>query len=79
MKENDEIKSWNDLKNEFKFKQPLYFKWMQLVNSIPSNWKNNLKHSNTYSQNFILLDHYLVKSNSLFSIEKLKQRESYSL
>ena len=48
---------------------------MQLVNVIPSNWKNNLKHSDTYSQNLIFLDHHLVKSNSLFSIEKLESRK----
>ena len=57
--------------------QRLYFKWMQLVNSIPSNRKSHLKHSDTYSKNLILLDHHLVKSNSLFSIEKLGSRGLY--
>ena len=52
---------------------------MQLVNAIPSVWKNNLKHSNTNSQNLILVDHHLVKSNSLFSIEKLDSRELYCI
>ena len=52
---------------------------MQLVNAIPSNWKNNLKPSDTYSQNLILLDHHLVKSNSLFSIEKLESIELYCI
>ena len=33
------------------------------------------EHSDTYSQNLNLLDHHLVKSNSLFSIEKLESRE----
>ena len=79
MKENGEIKSWNDLKNEFKLEQRLYFKWMQLVNVIPINWINNLKHSDTYLQNLILLDHHLVKSNSLFGIEKLDSRELYCI
>ena len=79
MKENGETKSWNDLKNEFKLEQQLHFKWMQLVNDISSNWKNNLKHSDTYSKNLILLDHHLVKSNPLFSIEKLESRELYCI
>ena len=80
MKENGKIKSWNDLKNEFKLEQRLHFKWMQVVNAIPSNWKNNLKkHSDTYSQNLILLDHHLVKSNSLFNFEKLESRELYCI
>ena len=73
------MNSWNELKNEFKFEQQLYFKCMQLFNAIPSNWKNNLKHSDTYSQNLILLDHHLVKSNFLFSIEKLELREIYCI
>ena len=42
MKENGDIKSWNDLKNEFKLEQQLYFKWMQLINTLPSNWKKIL-------------------------------------
>ena len=79
MKENGEIKSWNHLKKAFKLEQRLYFKWMQLVNTIPSNWKNNLKHSNTYSQNLILLDNHLVKSNFWFSIEKLEPKELYCI
>ena len=69
MKKNSEIKSWNDLKNEFKLEQRLYFKWMQLVNAIPSNC----------SQNLTLLDHHLVKSNPLFNIEKLEPRELYCI
>ena len=79
MKENGEIRSWNDLKTEFKLEQQLYFKWVQLVNAIPSNWKNNLKHTDTYLQNLILLDHHLGKSNCLFSIEKLELREFYCI
>ena len=39
MKENRKIKSSNDLKIEFKLEQSLYFKWVQLVNAIPNNWK----------------------------------------
>ena len=50
---------------------------MQLVHAIPNNWKNNLKHSDTYLQNLILLDHHLVKSKSLFNIEKFGSRELY--
>ena len=79
MTENCEIKSWNDLKNEFKLEQRLYFKSMQLVKTIANNWRNNLKHSNTYSQNLILLDHHLVKSNSLLNIKKLEAIELYGV
>ena len=52
---------------------------MQLLNAIRSNWKNNLKHSSTYSQNLILLGHHLLKSIFLFSIEKFESREFYCI
>ena len=52
---------------------------MQLLNAIRSNGKNNLKHSNTYSQNLILLGHHLLKSISLFNIEKFESREFYCI
>ena len=38
---------------------------MQLVNAIPSNRRNSLKHSDTLSQKLILLDHHLVLKNSI--------------
>ena len=44
---------------------------MQLVNAMPSTWENNLKHSDTHSENLILLDDHLVNPNSLFDIENL--------
>ena len=52
---------------------------MQLVKTITNNWRNNLKHSNTYSQNLILLDRHLVKSNSLLNMKKLKVIELYCI
>ena len=67
MEENGEIKFWDDSKNERKLEQRLYFKWMQLVNAIPSNWKNNLKYSDTNSQNLIwqnLIFYLVLKSSS---------------
>ena len=52
---------------------------MQLVNAIPSNLKNNLKHSDTCSLNLILLDHHLVNSKFLFNTEKRESRELYCI
>ena len=37
--------------------------------------KKNPKHFDTSSQNLILLNHHLVKSNSLCNIQKLESRE----
>ena len=34
MRENGKRKSWNNLKNEFKLEQRLYFRWIQLIHAI---------------------------------------------
>ena len=79
MKENGEIKSWNDLKNELKLEQRLYLAGCNLLTLYQVIGKTILKHSDTYSQNLILLDHHLVKSNSLFNTEKLESRKLYCI
>ena len=74
MKENGDIKSWNDLKNEFELEQRLYFKWLQLVNAIPSNGKTILK-----TFRYLLTEPYflhLVKSNLLFQYRKARVKRT---
>ena len=52
------FKSWNELKAEFNLADNLYFSWMQLINSIPLNWRNIIK-NNCSSTNLLLLKGYL--------------------
>ena len=63
------FKSWKELKTEFNLPDCLYFSWMQLINSIPLNWRN-IK-NNCSSTNLLLLNHDLVKKNNLISLYKL--------
>ena len=35
-------KEWMKLKHEFNLNNNLYFKWMQLIHSIPQKWKNTI-------------------------------------
>ena len=63
------FKSWKELKTEFNLPDYLYFSWMQLINSIPLNWRN-IK-NNCSSTNLLLLNHDLVKKNNLISLYKL--------
>ena len=49
---------------------------MQLINSIPLNWKNTIK-NNCSGTNFLLLNHHLVKKNNLVSLGKLHFQELY--
>ena len=40
---NGSCKNWYTVKHEYDLQNNLYFQWMQLVNAIPSNWKNIIK------------------------------------
>ena len=54
----------------------LYFKWMQLIRSIPQKLKNTIK-NNRISENLLFLNHHLIKCNILFSLEKLNSKKLY--
>ena len=38
-------KEWMKLKHEFNLNNNLYFKWMQLIHSIPQKWKNTIQNN----------------------------------
>ena len=37
--ENGELKSWQNILNDFQLTQKSYFKWFQLIHAIPRPWK----------------------------------------
>ena len=43
---NGFFKNWHAVKHGYDLQNNLYFQWMQLVNAIPSNWKNIIKQNN---------------------------------
>ena len=54
----------------------LYFKWIQLIHSIPQKWKNTIN-NNRISENLLFLNHHLIKCKILLSLEKLNSKELY--
>ena len=54
------LKPWIELKQEFSLNNNLFFKWVQLCDSVPKNWKAILKASES-SDNLIYMDHHLIK------------------
>ena len=69
-------KEWMRLKHKFNLNNNFYFKWMQLINSIPQKWKNTIK-NNRISENLLFLNHHLIKCNILLSQKKLNSKELY--
>ena len=55
----------------------MYFKWIQLVPAIPNHWKRKLTENKINSQNISYVNHHLIKSNQIYSLEKLTVKELY--
>ena len=66
---NGELKSWQKILSDFQFTQKPYFKWFQLIHSIP----NHLLNDKGNCKNILYLNHHLIKTNQILAIGKLKK------
>ena len=65
--------------DEFNLDKKFYFKWYQIIHTIPSSWKLTLLNDNGNCQNLEYLSHHLIKNNQILALEKLISKELYSL
>ena len=65
--------------DEFNLDKKFYFKWYQIIHTIPSSWKLTLLNDNGNCQNLEYLSHHLIKNNQILALEKLIPKELYSL
>ena len=65
--------------DEFNLDKKFYFKWYQIIHTIPSSWKLTLQNGNGNHQNLKYLSHHLIKNNQILALEKLVPEELYSL
>ena len=59
------FKMWDEIKISYELSDKSYFKWRQIISSIPKTWKNVLKENQSDSSNLVLLDHQLHSKNEL--------------
>ena len=71
------LKAWNIIKDEFSLNEKHKFQWMQIVNSLPKQWKETIKQDNGNSNNLIIQDHHLIKNHQILCLEKLESKELY--
>ena len=71
-------KSWEELKFDYNLSGNLFFQWIQIMHCLPITWKSVIK-DNQFGWNSKILDHHLIKNNTLFIIEKLNSKILYSI
>ena len=55
----NELKTWDEIKVTYELSDKSYFKWRQIINSVPKTWKKILKENQSDCSNLVLLDHQL--------------------
>ena len=51
-------KKWHQLETGYNLRESSYFKWLQLVDSIPERWKFVIKENYENATNLIIQDHH---------------------
>ena len=74
---NGSIKKWHEFKREYNLHESSYFKWLQLVGSIPKRWKCIIKENYENATNLIIHDHHLIKDLRVIILDKLTSTEIY--
>ena len=77
IKENRKFETWEQITHESNFDKNFYFEWIQLVHTIPNHWKKKLTENTTNNQNLSYLNHHLIKSNQIHSVENLTAKQLY--
>ena len=60
----------DEIKITYELSDQSYFKWRQIINSIPKTWKKLLRENQSDSSNLALLDLQLLKNNRTLGIKK---------
>ena len=78
--ENGRVKSWNQIKDEFGLEQRLHFKYVQLIDSLPTSWKKQI------NENQLLVADASVQHcqgilhcTRLLPLERLTSKEIYTI
>ena len=78
----NKLKTWDEIKVTYELSNKSYFKWRQIISSVPKTWKKILKENHSDSSNLVLLDHQLLKNKrteKMNGIEKMNSKEIYSI
>ena len=76
LNDNGDFLSWGEASRKFKLQN--YFKWIQIINAVPSNWKALVKNSASDRES-CCFDQHLVKNERMFSIKMLNTRFIYDM
>ena len=66
---------WVDFKQKFSLENKNYFKWLQIVKSIPKKWKNTI--FNDFQENDVIKEQHLFFHARILPLDKLTSKQIY--
>ena len=74
------VKAWLYIKTQFNLSNKQHNFWIQLINAIPKSLKKEeLRRNNHIPVALSVYDHYLIKKNQIYSLDKCNSKELYCL
>ena len=72
--EKGSTKNWECFKRTNNLNQTQFFKWVQLINIIPENWKKIIKQDKGVSRMFFDFTPHLITKAKIFPLDKLSSK-----
>ena len=76
--ERQKLKTWDELKQEYRFHENKRFLFMQLLHAIPKSWKEELSNVKENIHNLIIQDHHIIRKNHMYFLNRLSSKEIYN-
>ena len=73
------LKSWEIFKEEYNLTEACRFQWLQIIHSIPKQWKERIASFDGNFESLLIKDHNLIKKHQVYSITRLDSKELYKL
>ena len=76
--ERQKLKTWDELKQEYRFLENKRFLFMQLLYAIPKSWKEDLSKVKENIHNLIIQDHHTIIKHHMYFLDRLSSKEIYN-
>ena len=76
--ERQKLKTWDELKQEYRFHENKRFLFMQLLHVIPKSWKKDLSDVEENIHNLIIQDHHIIRKHHMYFLNRLSSKEIYN-
>ena len=77
--DNGDVAPWEDFKKHHNIHDKMYFKWVQIIKSIPEGWRKIIKIDKGRSRAFCELSPHITFKASTYTIDKLTSQTVYKI